>query len=308
MNAEKIEVSYKNQSHSGKIIPYFNKDKVPKIKRTIKQEGEKSEVYAFESQDDVKKVCDYFLSKKMYLQYMLFIIGANTGRREGDVLSLKWKHFFYPDGIKRKNIPSFKEEKTDKLAEIYINEAIWRAIDLYIYNIKEVDICEHYEYSIAYQWVGRGKGTLLKYNSAYKAIKRAAEACGIKYNVGTHSQRKYLGYMCNQLHPNDPERMAIIQDIFNHSSEQMTRKYIGLTKAKRDQYYKDIGQVFCGIMDGNTAELKGRPTDLVSIQYSDLRQLVELAFDEGQKTSGNDWKEVSEIVNNIMDIAQDIIK
>lgn len=306
MNAQRAEVQYKNQSSSDKVLPFPSKDKTPKVKKVIKKKGKPSEVYPFKTQEDIKKICDHFLSKKMYLQYLLFIIDINLGRREGDTLKLTWDKFFESDG-KRKTYIEVKESKTNKNKRIYINEAIWRAIDLYIDKIGIDPGGKHYKYLIAYQWTGRSKGTPLKYNSVYKAIKRAAKACEIGYNVGTHSTRKTLGYMNYQLHPNDPYKLSVTQKMYNHDSESTTMSYIGLDEEKETQYLKDLGKVCCDIMDGNITELKDKPTDLITIRHSDLRQLIELAFEEGQSANINDWKEISAKISDIMEIVQDVI-
>jgi len=56
-------------------------------------------------------------------------------------------------------------------------------------------------------------------------------------NLGTHSMRKTFGYQIMQANKNDPYILATVSEMFNHSSEKITRRYIGLDdEVKRDIY------------------------------------------------------------------------
>lgn len=76
--------------------------------------------------------------------------------------------------------------------------------------------------------------------SAGKILKTAAKAVGIKYNVGTHSMRKTFGYHQLKAHNNDAMFVCQLQEMFGHSSPQITLRYCGLETEKLQQYYNDI--------------------------------------------------------------------
>ena len=71
-------------------------------------------------------------------------------------------------------------------------------------------------------------------------LKNAAKAVGIKYNVGTHSMRKTFGYWQLKAHKDDALFLCHLQEMFNHSSPQITLRYCGLAEEEMEQYYNDV--------------------------------------------------------------------
>lgn len=84
------------------------------------------------------------------------------------------------------------------------------------------------------------KGEMLEVRSAEKILKTAAKDCGIKFNVGTHSMRKTFGYHQLKAHNDDATFLCELQEMFGHSSPQITLRYCGLGGEKICQYYNDI--------------------------------------------------------------------
>ncbi len=124
------------------------------------------------------------------------------------------------------------------------------------------------------QLTGTHKGNVVTADGHRKALKKGAEAVGIKYNVGTHSARKTFGKISKMIHPNDYDSMEILQTVFNHSDTKTTKHYIGLTKEKVNQYYNDIGNFFGDYVTGDKA-FKGeenKPT--VTLEWADLRGVL----------------------------------
>ncbi len=60
---------------------------------------------------------------------------------------------------------------------------------------------------------------------AYKILNTAAKKVGMK-EFGTHSMRKTFGFWHYSIHKN----VALLQDIFNHSSPEITLRYIGINQ------------------------------------------------------------------------------
>lgn len=65
---------------------------------------------------------------------------------------------------------------------------------------------------------------------AYRFIKGTAVELGID-NFGMHSFRKSFGYFYYQ----ETKDIAKLMDIFNHSSQMITKSYIGLTQDEIDE-------------------------------------------------------------------------
>ena len=270
--------------------------------------GGKSEVYTLEI-EDMKKIIAYFKEHEQWLSYMIFVLSCNMARRVGDTLQLAWKDIFDPEtGLYRKNL-EVREEKTDKFANPYINKACRDAIDLYISKTgcmpSKNDYCE----PICMQLVGTHKGKTVSYSGYLKALKTAAKNVGITYNVGTHSPRKTFGRMSRMLHPNDYDSMELLQSIYNHSDSKTTKRYIGLTKEKMDQYFDDMGIFFSNYVVGDMeyAEVAKKP--VVSIDVNDLRDVIAAAYKAGYENSANnDVSAHIEAVNSIMTMIEELAK
>ena len=243
-------------------------------KANNKKKGKKSEVYPLEI-EDAKKLLAWFTENEMWTHYLALTIGINMARRIGDTLNLTWEHFFNPaTGDFRYEIMEIVEDKTDKLANPLINDAVKDAIRLYVEKTGCDVTANNYRNPVFMQLTGTHKGNVVTADAHRKALKRGAEAVGIKYNIGTHSARKTFGKISRMIHPNDYDSMEILQSVFNHSDAKTTRHYIGLTKEKVNQYYNDIGNFFGDYVTGDKA-FKGeanKPT--VTLEWADLRGVL----------------------------------
>ena len=246
----------------------------PKKRICNKKKGKKSEVYPFEI-EDAKNLLNWFADNKMWTHYLALTVGINMARRIGDTLNLTWEHFFDPTtGDFRYEIMEIVEDKTDKMANPLINDAVKDAIRLYIKETGCDVTANNYRNPVFMQLTGTHKGNVVTADGHRKALKKGAEAVGIKYNVGTHSARKTFGKISRMIHPNDYDSMEILQTVFNHSDAKTTRHYIGLTKQKVNQYYNDIGNFFEDYVTGDKA-FKGeenKPT--VTLEWADLRGVL----------------------------------
>lgn len=165
-----------------------------------------------------------YLKSKNERDYVLFMIGINTGLRIGDILTLK------VGDVKEEEI-ELVETKTKKLKTVPINTSLRRALKPYIKG-KSDD-----EYLIlSRQKDNKGVRKHINRSTAYRIIKDAARKCGFKKNCGTHTMRKTFGYMHYKKHGN----IAALQKIFNHDKELTTYIYIGLEKDYLDSTIMDL--------------------------------------------------------------------
>ena len=271
-----------------------------------KKKGRKSEVYPFQL-EDMKKMLDYYKEKEMWNHYLAFTLGCNMARRAGDTLGLTWEHFYNPQtGKLRDEILEIVEDKTDKLANPRINSACREAINLYIEKTG-VDVTKNnYKELVFLQLSGTHKGKPLSYDGYRKALKKAALAVGITYNVGTHSTRKTFGMISRMLHPNDYDSMELLQTIYNHSDTKTTKSYIGLTKQKVDQYYDDFGTFFDDYVVGDKEYEGVSDKPVVSIEVSDLRDVIKMAYFKDRTDA--DAMQAVESINEIMGIIEGLVK
>lgn len=195
--------------------------------------GEKQEVYPFRTQEDLELMHNHFVEKKQYRNALMFVIGINVGLRASDLLELKWSQIFDEDGSIANGI-TVKEDKTEKFRTFYLNESCKTAIIEYYNGLKKKPAKNEYVFSSR-----KGDGHI-EVRPAGLILKNAAKAVGIKYNVGTHSMRKTFGYWQLKAHKDDALFLCHLQEMFNHSSPQITLRYCGLAEEEMEQYYNDV--------------------------------------------------------------------
>ena len=199
--------------------------------------GEKQEVYPFKKAEDLVAMKNYFQSKGHDRDLLMFVLGINIGLRASDLLSLKWEQLLDSDGTITDGISvqmdgiTVKEDKTNKFRTFYLNESCKKAIQTYL----EKHTVSPSDYVFASQ-----KGGTIEVRSANKILKTAAKACGIKFNVGTHSMRKTFGYHQLKAHADDALFLCQLQQMFNHTSPYVTLRYCGLEGEQVAKYYRDV--------------------------------------------------------------------
>jgi len=159
------------------------------------------------------------LLKRNYKYYILCIIGLNTGLRIGDIIPLK------VEDVRNKSHITLREEKTNKIKVFPINPQLRSELDKYTSGM------ENHEYLFPSRQRNRdGVRSHITRVQAYRYIKNVAEELGIE-NFGIHSFRKSFGYFYYQ----ETKDIVKLMQIFNHSSQNVTRRYIGLTQEEIDE-------------------------------------------------------------------------
>ena len=296
---------HKKQENTVKL----RKDGTPKKICQNKKKGRKSEVYAFEA-EDMRRMLRYFEEHEQWIHYLLMVLGCNMARRVGDTLSLTWFHFFDPKtGNFRSELLEIEEDKTDKLANPRINSACQAAIRLYLDKTQCDPSKDGYSLPVFLQLSGTHKGNILTDDGHRKAIKKAAQALGITYNVGTHSARKTFGATSRMLHPNDYDSMELLQTIYNHSDTKTTKHYIGLTKQKVNGYYDDMGEFFEDYIVGDKQYQIGTQSPIVSLNSCDLRDILKAAYEAGRGNAGDDDVMTHvDAMNTLLDMVEQLSK
>jgi integrase len=179
----------------------------------------------------VEPIRDKVKIKQMY-QYLygkdpkyslIFKFGLNTGLRISDILPLKVNQIVYANGEFRDYLV-IKEKKTKKEKKIKLNNALRKAISSYVK--KNNFIGDDYLFPSR-------KGAYISRIQAYRVLKEAANLIGIE-NFGTHSLRKTWGYWTYKM---SKYNIALIMDTFNHSSQNITLRYIGVNQDQKDELY-----------------------------------------------------------------------
>ncbi|MBZ4647116.1 MAG: recombinase XerD [Clostridia bacterium] len=157
---------------------------------------------------------------------LLFKFGLNTGLRISDILPIKVKDIFNENGQFREYLV-LKEMKTAKEKKVKINNALRKNLAEYL---KTTDL--QYDSFLFPSKKGNHIGRV----QAYRILKQAAVIVGIE-NFGTHSLRKTWGYWTYKA---SKYNIGLIMDTFNHSSQQITLRYIGVNQDLKDELYSIV--------------------------------------------------------------------
>jgi len=179
--------------------------------------------------DQINQIQQYYKRRGEIRNYTLIVAGLNTALRISDILMLRWKDVYDFEQCRFKTHINVFEQKTDKTNCILINSKLKSALFVLMKkeSISEDAYIFHSQNSI-YNNINR--------STAYRIVKKAADKCGIDENIGCHSLRKTFGYHAwKQGVP-----PAMLMYIYNHSSFQITKRYLGIEQDDKDEVYKNV--------------------------------------------------------------------
>ena len=162
------------------------------------------------------------LRKNGTRDFMLFYVGINSGLRISDLLKLNYDDIRNKDGSMKSHI-SIIEKKTNKPKMFPITNGLYSELEKYTTNMRSG------EYLCKSQ---KGVNKPISASQAYRIIVAAGAKVGLA-GLGTHTLRKTFGYH----HYQQFHDIAILQQIFNHSSPSITMRYLGLNQDEIDKSY-----------------------------------------------------------------------
>lgn len=164
--------------------------------------------------------------------YTLIVMGLNTALRISDILSLTWGDVYFFAEKRFKSHIEITEQKTGKQNVILLNRNIIEAL-------AEYKKCCSKEQTAAEMYLFTGqKNPLapLSRQQAFRIIKKAAAAAGMPNHVSCHSLRKTFGY--HAWKQGTPP--ALLMDIYNHSSYQITKRYLCIEQDDKDAVFSAV--------------------------------------------------------------------
>jgi integrase len=210
--------------------------------------GESQEVFPLKNKEQIQAMSSYYLKEKNYRDLLIFTMGINIGLRAGDLLSLKIGDICDETGclkhINDKTDTNDKicvlEDKTDKHRTFFLNKACIDALTWY-FNLIGYTETMRAELLDQYLFLSReGNNQHITVDMLRKSLKIAAQNCGIKQNIGTHTLRKTFGYWQYVANANNPRVISLLQRLFNHSSELITLRYIGILEEDDKALYNNV--------------------------------------------------------------------
>ncbi len=159
--------------------------------------------------------------------YTMVIAGLNTAFRIGDLLKLRWKDVFDENTRHCRKHIYVIEQKTGKERIVAINKLQQQVFEQYHEIIRPLRP-EEYLFTSK-----KEKGLPLSRYQAYRIIKEAAHYIGLEEHIGCHSLRKTFGYHAWK----QGTQPAMLMDLYNHSSYQITKRYLGIDQDEQDNVY-----------------------------------------------------------------------
>lgn len=196
--------------------------------------NKKGQEVKYIKEEDLKKIREY-LSWKGKINFLEFInFGCNVALRISDLSNLTFQD------IDEKNWKlELIEKKTKKKRTIKLNKTCQKAIK----NLKKFytdlgyDINKGYLFKSLSPYQKKYKLDMpYTTNGVSKEFKKIEEFLNISYPIGSHSLRKTWGKNVYEKTRN----IALIMQAFNHSSPQITLRYVGIEEEDINRLYEEF--------------------------------------------------------------------
>lgn len=168
-----------------------------------------------------------YLKNQSERNYMMAITQLNTALRASDIVDLKVKSFIQRNG-KFRNYIVIKEKKTKKDQHVAINSALKKELTNYIQN-------NGFTYD-DYLFPGKsGQSQPLSLTQLHRIYQKAAKDLNLEC-FNSHSLRKTWGFSAYD----KTKDIALVMQVYGHTSVTHTFRYIGLEQKQKDKLYNKI--------------------------------------------------------------------
>ena len=183
---------------------------------------------------DLENFKDYYRKiKPNHRNELLIILGLNTALRISDILSLEWDSVYNFDKKEYRDHIIIIEQKTGKVSQIYLNSNVLDTLRKYKEYLNQNNKAIEPDTFI---FNHSNKNVAITRTQAFRIIKEAADYYDISGVISCHSLRKTFGYHAwKQGVP-----PALLVTVFNHSSFDITKRYLGIEQDDKDQIFKKI--------------------------------------------------------------------
>lgn len=178
----------------------------------------------------IEEIKEYLKQKNMR-NYMYFLIGINTALRVSDLRMLRAYDFIKHDYKKI----VVDEQKTGKEKTMFLNPSVAEEIKRYI----ESNELSETDFLFPSRKKKDGKKVPISRVQAYNIVHDFIKAVGLEGtgDYGTHTLRKTWAYM---YYTHKEKDVAYLMTKLNHSSQQITLRYIGITDKVEEENAKEF--------------------------------------------------------------------
>ena len=160
-----------------------------------------------------------YLKRTNERDYILFLVGIHTGLRISDILRLRVRD------VKGRSHIAIIEKKTKKAKKFLINNELKKELLRYCKDR------ESYEFLITSR---EGQNDPISRERAYQILIGIGNTFDI--HISCHTLRKTFGYW----HYNENKDIVKLMEIFNHSDQRVTLRYIGVLQDELDKSVKEL--------------------------------------------------------------------
>lgn len=159
--------------------------------------------------DLLKQYAINLLNTKNKVLGIYILTGIYTGLRYSDLSKLTYSDILDNDSI------IIQEQKTSKQREIKISK-----------ELKQI-LSDYRQPGVMFL---SNKNTIYSIQSLNRLLKSHLAPLFPKKNISTHSLRKTFGNRVYLMSGKNQHAITLLCSIFNHSSEAITKRYLGITK------------------------------------------------------------------------------
>ncbi len=181
------------------------------------------------NKNDLTRFRNYYKEEELKPRnYALIVMGLNSALRIGDILSLRWEDVRRESAYRRHIW--IREQKTRKDNMFPVNPMMVEALEFYRHYLTGYS-SEKYIFESQ-----KDRENPISRSQAFRIIKKAADQCGLREHISCHSLRKTFGYYAwKQGTP-----PALLMSIYNHSSYEITKRYLCIDQQEKDKVYMEI--------------------------------------------------------------------
>ena len=181
------------------------------------------------NKNDLTRFRNYYKEEELKPRnYALIVMGLNSALRIGDILSLRWEDVRRESAYRRHIW--IREQKTGKDNMFPVNPMMVEALEFYRHYLTGYS-SEKYIFESQ-----KDRENPISRSQAFRIIKKAADQWGLREHISCHSLRKTFGYYAwKQGTP-----PALLMSIYNHSSYEITKRYLCIDQQEKDKVYMEI--------------------------------------------------------------------
>ena len=173
-------------------------------------------------------------SEKGWRQYMLFELGIYTGLRISDLARLR------VSDVRGKDVLTMREKKTKKETNLPLSKKIQRIVKNELKDLpgeRYIFLSPHKSKPTKNRpEQAAGMQKPIDRRTAYNYVNDISKEIGINYKIGCHTLRKTFGYHFYK----KTGKIGLLTIWFNHSKEEITKRYIGIDLDELAGYVKNF--------------------------------------------------------------------